>query len=80
MQVHKHTPAFPLSNFIEHMVYVKGSLPISHLKELPDGGVNLVIELNDRTVNTFYTEESLQNKHEVRRALDFRPTEAGHLI
>lgn len=68
MQVHKHTPEFPLSNFIEHMVYVKGSLPISHLKELPDGGVNLVIELNDRTFNTIYTEESLQNKREVKRA------------
>src|SRR3990170_3029266 len=68
MQVHKHTPGFPLSNFIEHMVYVRGSLPIPYLKELPDGGVNLVIELNDRTVNTIYPEESLQKKHEVKRA------------
>lgn len=68
MQVHKHTPGFPLSNFIEHMVHVKGSLPIPYLKELPDGGVNLVIELNDKTVNTIYPEESLQKKHEVKRA------------
>ena len=68
MQVHKHTPGFPLSNFIEHMVYVKGSLPILYLKELPDGGVNLVIELNDKTVNTIYPEESLQKKYEVKRA------------
>jgi AraC-like DNA-binding protein len=50
------------------MVYVKGSLPIPYLKELPDGGVNLVIELNDKTVNTIYPEESLQKKHEVKRA------------
>jgi AraC-like DNA-binding protein len=68
MQVHKHIPEFPLSNFIEHMVHVKGSLPIPYLKELPDGGVNLVIELNDRTVNTIYPEENLQRKHEVKRA------------
>ena len=68
MQFHKHTPKFPLSNFIEHIVYVKGSLPIPYLKELPDGGVNLVIELNDKTVNTIYPEESLRKKHEVKRA------------
>lgn len=68
MQVHKHSPGFPLSNFIEHMIYVKGSLPIPYLKELPDGGVNLVIELNDKTVNTIYPEESLQKKLEVKRA------------
>src|SRR5688572_7040302 len=68
MQVHKHTPGFPLSNFIEHMVYVKGSLPTPYLKELPDGGVNLVIELNDKTVNTIFPEESLQKKREVKRA------------
>jgi AraC-like DNA-binding protein len=68
MQVHKHKPEFPLSNFIEHIIYVKGSLPIPHLKELPDGGVNLVIELNDKTVNTIYREESLQKKHEVKKA------------
>ncbi len=68
MQVQKHIPAFPLSNFIEHMVYVNGSLPIPFLKELPDGGINLVIELNDRTVNTIYPEEGLRKKHEVKRA------------
>jgi AraC-like DNA-binding protein len=68
MKVHKHIPEFPLSNFIEHMVYVSGSLPIPFLKELPDGGVNLIIELNDKTVNTIYPEESLRKKLEVRRA------------
>lgn len=68
MQVHKHIPEFPLSNFIEHIVYVKGSLPIPYLKELPDGGVNLVIELNDKTVNTIYPDQSLKKKHEVKKA------------
>jgi AraC-like DNA-binding protein len=68
MQVHKHVPNFPLSNFIEHIVYVNGSLPIPYLKELPDGGVNLIIELNDKTVNTIYPEDSLTKKREVKRA------------
>src|SRR5688572_6168089 len=68
MQVHRHTPRFPLSGFIEHMVYVKGSLPIPYIKELPDGGVNLVIELNDKTVNTLYPEGGLQKKCEVKRS------------
>lgn len=68
MQVQKHIPEFPLSNFIEHIVYVNGSLPIPYLKELPDGGINMVIELNDKTVNTIYPEEGLQRKHEVKRA------------
>lgn len=68
MQVQKHIPKFPLSNFIEHIVYVSGSLPIPYLKELPDGGVNLVIELNDRTVNTIYLEEDLKRKRQVKHA------------
>jgi len=67
MQVHKHIPGFPLSDFIQHIVYVKGSLPIPYLKELPDGGINLVIELNDNTVNTIYSDSGLQEKHEVKR-------------
>jgi AraC-like DNA-binding protein len=68
MQVQKHIPTFPLSNFIEHLVYVSGSLPIPYLKELPDGGVNLVIELNDRTVNSIFPEDGLQKKYEVKGA------------
>lgn len=68
MHVHKHIPNFPLSDFIQHIVYVKGSLPIPYLKELPDGGINLVIELNDKTFNTIYSENSFQRKHEVKHA------------
>lgn len=68
MNVRKHIPAYPLSTFIEHIVYVKGSLPIPYLKELPDGGVNLIIELNDKTTNTIYPEGSLHKKLEVKHA------------
>lgn len=68
MNVQKHTPKFPLSNFIEHIVYVSGSLPIPFIKELPDGGINLVIELNDKTVNTIYQDDSLDRKNEVKHA------------
>ena len=68
MKVEKYIPQFPLSSFIEHIVYVSGSLPIPFLKELPDGGVSLLIELNARTVNTIYLDGSRQKKHEVKRA------------
>jgi hypothetical protein len=68
MHVHRHIPTFPLSDFIEHIVYVSGSLSIPYLKELPDGGVNLVIELNDKTFNTIYLDEHLQQKREVKHA------------
>jgi len=33
MEIRKHIPAYPLSNFIQHIVYVKGSLPVSYIKE-----------------------------------------------
>lgn len=36
------------------MVYVSGSLPIPYIKELPEGGINLVIELNEHTKNTIH--------------------------
>jgi len=68
MNVTRHIPAFPLSEFIEHMVHVKGSLPIPYLKELPDGGVNLIIELNDKTTNTIYPDGELRKKQEVKYA------------
>lgn len=50
------------------MVHVKGSLPIPYLKELPDGGVNLIIELNDKTTNTIYPEGGLHKKKVVKHA------------
>jgi AraC-like DNA-binding protein len=68
MNVTRHVPAFPLSEFIEHIVHVKGSLPIPYLKELPDGGVNLIIELNDKTTNTIYPDGELSKKQEVKHA------------
>ncbi|MBN9381051.1 MAG: helix-turn-helix transcriptional regulator [Chitinophagaceae bacterium] len=66
MQIHHHFPKYPLSNFIEHIVYVCGSLPIPYIKELPQGGINMVIELNENTVNTMYPESG--NKKVVKNA------------
>lgn len=63
MQVHKYIPPFPLSEFIEHVVHVSGAIPTTHIKELPYGGINLVIELNENTVNTVFTENSFSNKY-----------------
>ncbi len=57
MQVRKHIPAYPLSNFIEHIVYVSGALPVPYIKELPEGGINLVIELNENTAIPFTRKE-----------------------
>lgn len=56
MQVQQHIPKYPLCNFIQHIVYVSGSLQIPYLRELPQGGINLVIELNENIVNTVYRE------------------------
>lgn len=67
MQVERHIPKQPLSNFIRHMVYVSGSLPIPYIKELPEGGINLVIELNEHTQNTIHpnkpNERTIDMKH-----------------
>jgi AraC-like DNA-binding protein len=49
------------------MVYVSGSLPIPFIKELPEGGINLVIELNDNTKNIIHpntpNDRSIEMKH-----------------
>jgi len=68
MEIRKHVPARPLADFIQHMVYVRGSLPIAYLKELPDGGINLVIELNDNIRNTLYSEPGFRGRRELRHA------------
>jgi AraC-like DNA-binding protein len=62
MQIEHHIPRQPLSNFIQHMVYVSGSLSIDYIKELPVGGINLVVELNEHTKNTIHP---------------YKPTESG---
>ncbi|UII32567.1 helix-turn-helix domain-containing protein [Fulvivirga ulvae] len=66
MLVHQRIPEFPLSNFIQHIVYVSGSIPVPYIKELPEGGINLVIELNDKTLNTVFPDKKgskIEMKH-----------------
>ena len=67
MEVKHYIPNQPLSNFIRHIVYVSGSLPIPYIKELPERGINLVIELNEHTINSLHAgkpgEGSIDMKH-----------------
>jgi len=63
----KHIPPAPLSQYIEHIIYAKGSQPLPYLMELPDGRLNLVIEL-ENTVNTLYAEAGLMGKHTMKKA------------
>ena len=62
----KHLPNYPVSQYIEHIIYAKGSQPLPFLMELPDGRINLMIELEDTTTNTLYTEKNLQGKHTMK--------------
>lgn len=68
MLVHQHIPELPLSNFIQHIVYVSGSIPVPYIKELPEGGINLVIELNDKTINTVFSDKKAESKIEMKHA------------
>ncbi|MDL5511135.1 AraC family transcriptional regulator [Arenibacter sp. M-2] len=62
----KHIPGFPLSQYIEYIIYANGPQSLPYLMELPDGKVNLMIELNDATTNTLFTEKNLQGKHTMK--------------
>ena len=64
----KHIPEYPLSLYIEYIIYANGKQPLPYLMELPDGKVNLMIELNDTTTNTLFTEKNLQGKHTMKHA------------
>lgn len=68
MQVRHYIPKRPLSNFIQHIVYVNGALPVPYIKELPEGGINLVIELNEHTKNALYPNEKMGNCVEMKHA------------
>jgi 4-hydroxyphenylpyruvate dioxygenase-like putative hemolysin len=50
------------------MVYAKGALPKPFLKELPTGGINLVIDLNEHTKNAIYYGENIGNSLEMKHA------------
>ena len=67
MQLRKHIPAHPLTNYIQHILYVNAAIPIPYLKELPDGGINLVVEL-ENTVNTVFTENNSNAKYSLKNA------------
>jgi AraC-like DNA-binding protein len=67
MLLKKHTPAYPLSDYIQHIIYAHGSEPLPYLMELPEGKVNLVIELMN-TSNTVYTEKKLSGKRTMKNA------------
>lgn len=68
MQVEHYIPGQPLSHFIQHMVYVSGSLPIPYIKELPEGGINLVIELNEHTKNSIHPNNSTGSSIDMKHA------------
>ena len=62
----KHIPGYPLSLYIEHIIYANGPQPLPFLMELPDGRINLVIELNSDTQNTLFTEEHFKGKRTMK--------------
>ncbi|WP_257669973.1 helix-turn-helix domain-containing protein [Parapedobacter tibetensis] len=68
MEIYQHIPKHPLSGFIQHIVYVNGALPIPYITELPESGINLVIELNENTVNTVFPEKTLGIKIDMKNA------------
>jgi len=49
------------------MIYVKGTQSLPYLMELPDGRLNLVIELESDAVNTLFAEKNLGGRHTMKR-------------
>lgn len=69
MKFHKHIPAYPLSDYIQHIVCVSGSnSSIPYIKELPDKGINLVIELQEKNINTAFLDTDLKEKKFMKNA------------
>ncbi|SDG61952.1 helix-turn-helix domain-containing protein [Chitinophaga filiformis] len=69
MLFHKHIPCLPLSDYIQHIVYVSGSTAnIPYIKELPDKGVNLVIELQEKTINIAFLDTDRKEKMIMKNA------------
>lgn len=66
IDIQHYIPQEPLNRFIKHIVYVKGNSPNIYIKELPEGSVNLVIELNEYTTNILFEDSSLRNKKEIK--------------
>jgi AraC-like DNA-binding protein len=62
----KHIPAYPLSQYIQHILYINGPQSVPYLIELPDPKLNLVIELENDSVNTLYTDSGLKNERTMK--------------
>ena len=62
----KYIPAYPMSQYIEHIIYAEGPQSLPYLMELPDGRINLVIEMVDSTTNTLYKEADFKGKHTMK--------------
>nr|WP_167015983.1 helix-turn-helix domain-containing protein [Chitinophaga sp. Cy-1792] len=58
-----------MSEYIQHIVYVSGSTSnIPFIKELPDKGINLVIELQEKTINTVFLDADMKEKVTMKHA------------
>ncbi|WP_020531964.1 helix-turn-helix domain-containing protein [Flexithrix dorotheae] len=68
MQILYHPPQNLLSDYIQHIVYVNGTIDMPHINELPEGGVNLVIELNEHTTNYVYSEGIKKQPNKIKKA------------
>ncbi len=67
MMFKKHIPAYPMSLYIEHIIYADGAQPMPYLMELPDGRLNLMIQLREHTTNTLFVEKDFSKKHTLKR-------------
>lgn len=63
----KHIISYPLSLYIQHIVFAKGTPTLPYLIEFPEGRLNLVIELENDSVNTLYTENNPGGRHTMKR-------------
>ncbi len=62
----KHIPAYPISQYLEHIIYAQGAQSLPYLMELPDGRINLVLEMVDYTTNTLFKEHNFEGKHTMK--------------
>ena len=68
MKIFYHKVQPLLSDYIQHIVYVNGTINIPYINELPEGGVNLVIELNEHTTNFVYSESVDKQPIKIKKA------------
>lgn len=68
MQIEHHIPGKPLSKYIQYMLYLRAELPVDYIKELPQGGINLVIDLNEHIKNTIHLHKPPNGGIDVKHA------------